>query len=106
MEKLDKKVKLGWDHSQGATDSDRVPALVKVKDGSIIPEDSWMVFYAQDSVFAEVALPAYFAGCIRAGCDSAQIEAVQRLIENVNRWREAHPDQCKVPDAANEEMLG
>ena len=75
----------------------------KVKDGSIVPDDQWVVFLAKDSAFAEV-LPLYQAACARMGADDDQLAAVDRLIDRMNAWREANPDKVKVPDAKGEKL--
>jgi hypothetical protein len=76
----------------------------KVKDGSIVPEDEYVVFLAKDDAFAAV-LPAYRDACARMHCDQEQIAAVGKLIERVNEWRTEHSEKCKKPDAAGERLL-
>lgn len=76
----------------------------KVKDGSIVPSDQYVVFLAKDTAFA-VVLPLYLRQCIFMGCDAEQIAAVEKLIDNVNMWRAANPDKLKKPDAAGEKLL-
>ena len=77
----------------------------KVKDGSVVPEDEYMVFLAHDNAFP-FALSSYLAECHRLGADTEHIMSVERTIERVKAWREAHPDKLKVPDARGEKLQG
>lgn len=76
----------------------------KVKDGSIVPDDEYVVFLAKDNAFAK-ALPYYLMQCVKLGADDEQILAVVRMIRRVDAWRAAHPERCKTPDAAGEKLL-
>lgn len=78
--------------------------ILKAKDGSVVPDDEYVVFLAKDNAFAEI-LPEYLAKCIELGCDAEQAQAVTRMIERLHAWRKANSDRCKVPDAAGERML-
>lgn len=78
--------------------------ILKAKDGSVVPDDEYVVFLAKDNAFASV-LTLYLAKLIELEADQEQIDAVIRLVDRVNAWREANPDKCKVPDAAGERML-
>lgn len=89
MEKLDKKF---YGH------------LFKVKDTTHVSDDTWVVFLAKDNAFAAV-LPLYVEKCRELGCDEEQIKAVEKLLVDVNKWRDAHPELCKNPDAKNERLL-
>jgi hypothetical protein len=80
--------------------------ITKVKDGSVVPDDEYVVFLAKDTVFAEVLLPRYLDACEAMGADDEQILAVERLMGRVRQWRKAHPERCKVPDAKGEKLLG
>lgn len=77
----------------------------KVKDGSVVPDDEYVVFLAKDNAFANYALPSYLDGCVNQGADEEQIEAVKRMMGRVRDWREANPGRCKTPDAAGEKLL-
>jgi hypothetical protein len=77
----------------------------KVKDGTTVPEDEYVVFLAKDNAFAAV-LPLYRAECARLGCDPEQVAAVDRMVARLQKWREEHPDRLKRPDAVGEELLG
>jgi len=80
--------------------------LTKVKDGSVVPDDQWIVFLAKDAALL-TALYAYLAECKRLGADNAQIASVRRLIADVEIWQEVHPELVKVPDiASGEKLLG
>lgn len=77
----------------------------KVKDGSFVSDDEYIVFLAKDDAFAAI-LPAYRDKCAELGADAEQLAAVDRMIERLESWRAAHPNRCKVPDAAGEKLLG
>lgn len=77
----------------------------KVKDDSAVPDDEYVVFLAKDNAFAAV-LPVYRAICVSLGADKEQVNAVDRMITRMNRWREDHPDRLKVPYAKDEKLLG
>lgn len=76
----------------------------KVKDGSIVPDDEYVVFLAKDNAFAEV-IHQYRLICIQRGCDNEQIAAVDRMILRLEKWRSEHPDRLKNPDAKGEKLL-
>ena len=76
----------------------------KVKDGSVVPEDQYVVFLIKDNAFADI-LPLYRTRCIELGCDTEHIEALDRMLERMYAWREANPDKCKNPDAHGERLL-
>lgn len=78
--------------------------ILKVKDGSIVADDQYVVFLVKDDAFAAV-LPAYRDECARLGADEEQLAAVDALVGRVDVWRAAHPELCKVPDAAGEKLL-
>lgn len=79
--------------------------LRKVKDDSVVPDDEYVVFLAKDDAFAAV-LPVYRAICLSLGADKEQVNAVDRMISRLHRWREDHPERLKVPDAKGEKLLG
>lgn len=76
----------------------------KVKDGSVVPEDEYVVFLAKDNAFAAI-LPEYLNKCIELGCDKEQIAAVDRMMGRLYTWRAANPDRLKNPDAKGERLL-
>lgn len=78
--------------------------IFKVKDGSIVTDDQYMVFLAKDNAFAEM-LPMYRAKCVELGADPEQIAAIDRAIQRARRWRAINYDKCKVPDAHQGELL-
>jgi hypothetical protein len=78
--------------------------IYKVKDGSILPDDEWVVFHVTDNAFAAI-LPAYLETSRQMGVDPEQIFAVERLIGRLNRWRANNPHRLKVPDAKGEKLL-
>lgn len=103
MEKLDKKFHIGVVHHEMSGQGSE-PALLKVKDGTDVPDDQWVVFLAKDTAFFNI-LPLYLEECARLGADAEQLRATGLLLANVIKWREANPNECKVPDAAGERML-
>ena len=60
--------------------------IYKVKDGSIVPDDEYMVFLAQDKAFLPT-LVFYRAECVRQGADKEHIDAVDRTIAAEPRAR-------------------
>lgn len=76
----------------------------KVKDGTIVPDDEYVVFLAKDDAFFDV-LPQYLVRCMERGCDREQIDAVYRMYWRVREWREANPLRTKNPDARGEKLL-
>jgi hypothetical protein len=76
----------------------------KAKDDSLVPDDEYVVFLAQDNAFANI-LPVYRKDCAALGCDHEQLKAVDDLIARVDRWRADHPDRLKRPDASGERLL-
>lgn len=79
--------------------------IFKVKDGSIVGDDEYVVFLAKDTAFANI-LPKYRAECVSLGADQEQIAAVDRMIQRLRAWRLTNPDRLKVPDAKGEKLLG
>ena len=80
-------------------------AVHKVKDGSSVPDDEWMIFLAKDNAFP-ATLMFYLEECKRLGADDEHCDSVRRTYKRLIEWREAHPDRCKVPDAKGEKLLG
>jgi hypothetical protein len=78
--------------------------IVKNKDGSIVPQDEWIVFLAKDNALP-AALTAYIAACedLRAGRE--QVESAKELHRRVHQWRRDNPDKCKVPDTQAGEIV-
>lgn len=76
----------------------------KAKDDSVVPDDQYLVFLAKDTAFANI-LPHYVTECRRLGCDNDQLAAVERMVDNVKRWRAANPSLCKIPDARGEKLI-
>ena len=79
--------------------------IFKIKDGSIVPDDEYVVFLAKDNAFAQM-LSVYRKACVDLGADQEQIAAVDRLAERLRKWRQANPDRLKVPDARGERLVG
>ena len=78
--------------------------ITKIKDGSIVPGDEYVVFLAKDNAFFD-AVPYYLLRCMKRNCDKEQIDAVYRMYWRIRAWREAHPNRVKNPDAAGERLL-
>jgi len=78
--------------------------IFKAKDGSIVPDDEYVVFLAKDNAFAAV-LPLYRDKCVELGADADQVAAVDRMIARLNIWRQNNQHRLKVPDAKNEKLF-
>lgn len=78
--------------------------IFKAKDGTMVPENEYVVFLAKDSAFLPT-LKFYLEECKRQGADEDQLKAVVGLIERVVEWRSEFAYRCKVPDASDERML-
>lgn len=78
----------------------------KVKDDSLVPDDEWVVFLAQDDAFPPT-LEFYRQRCIELGADWEQIDGVNRMLNRVYAWRSmaGNQERCKTPDAHGEKML-
>lgn len=85
-------------------DSKFTGVVVKAKNCTIVPDDQYVVFLAKDNAFA-ATLPVYYKQCRMLGADERQLASVLRLIERVDAWRAANPDQCKVPDVMRDEKM-
>lgn len=79
--------------------------IFKIKDGTIVPDDEYVVFLVKDTAFANI-LPRYRDECVKLGADQEQIAAVDRMIQRARRWREANLHRLKVPDAKGERLVG
>lgn len=79
--------------------------IFKIKDGSIVTDDEYVVFLAKDTAFANI-LPAYRAECVKLGADQEQIAVVDRMSIRLKNWRRDNPDRLKVPDAKGEKLVG
>ena len=79
--------------------------IFKVKDGSIVPDDEYMVFLAKDNAFLPT-LCFYRAECERIGADKEHIAAVDRTINRLVVWRESNKHRLKTPDAKKDKLLG
>ena len=77
----------------------------KVKDGSIVPDDQYMVFLAKDQAYYPTLL-FYRDRCVALGADREHIHAVNRTIVRLEAWRLRNPDKLKVPDAKGDKLLG
>jgi len=79
--------------------------IFKIKDGTIVTDDEYVVFLVKDTAFANT-MPEYRKECVRLGADQEQIAAVDRMILRMKDWRKANPDRLKVPDAKGEKLVG
>jgi hypothetical protein len=77
--------------------------VVKNKDGSVVPQDQWMVFLAKDNA-VPATLAFYQAECERLGAEPAQIEAVRAMRDRVDEWRRENPHLLKTPDVQTGEL--
>ena len=71
--------------------------ITKVKDGSVVPDDQYVVFLAKDNAFP-AALAAYVKECERIGASAEQVTSARALQKRVAQWRHEHPELCKTPD--------
>lgn len=78
--------------------------IVKNKDGSIVPQDQWIVFLAKDNAVPKM-LAAYYTECQKQGASIEQLDAVAGLITRVDQWRRQNFDKCKVPDVQPGEII-
>lgn len=78
--------------------------IIKVKDGSVVPDDEYIVFLAKDDAFADI-LQNYWNRCVELECDKEQLDAVERLINRVGAWRAANIERCHKPGAVGEKLL-
>ena len=78
--------------------------IFKVKDGSIVPPDQYIVFLAKDNAVPAM-LQVYLRQCEIRECPRAQLEAVRKLIDQVGKWRDENVDLCKNPDVIIGEAL-
>ena len=79
--------------------------IFKVKDGSIVSDDEYMVFLAKDNAFPDT-LEFYHRKCIELGADQEHVAAVWRTIQRLKAWRQQNQDRLKVPDAKGEKLVG
>lgn len=77
--------------------------VVKNKDGSVVPQDQWMVFLAKDNA-VPATLAFYQKECERLGAAPEQIHAIGEMRARVAQWRKEHADLCKVPDVQSGEI--
>jgi hypothetical protein len=77
--------------------------ITKVKDGSVVPDDQYVVFLAKDNAFP-AALAAYVKECERIGASTEQVLSARALQGRVAQWRHEHQTLCKTPDVGHEEF--
>lgn len=78
--------------------------LVKNKDGVRIPDDEFVVFRPHDDALLP-ALARYREVLAEKGSSPEQLAATDDLVERITKWRQDHPDRCKVPDVQGGELL-
>ena len=78
--------------------------VVKNKDQSVVPQDQWMVFLAKDNA-VPATLRFYYEECARLGAAPAQLQAVEEMIQRVDRWRAENKHLWKVPDVQAKEII-
>lgn len=71
--------------------------IVKNKDGSIVPQDQWIVFLVKDNAVPAM-LDFYYEECKRQGALDDQLDAVREMINRADEWRNKNPGLCKTPD--------
>jgi hypothetical protein len=77
--------------------------IYKIKDGTIVPDDEYVVFLIKDNAFY-ATLPTYREKCVELSADAEQIAAVDRMMERGRLWRECNQHRLKVPDAKGERL--
>ena len=77
--------------------------IFRNKDNRVEPVDSWIVFVARDNALIPT-LEFYYHECKRQGAALPQLEAINELIQRVNKWRNSNPEKCKVPDVEPGEL--
>lgn len=60
--------------------------IFKIKDGTIVPDDEYVIFLVKDTAFFNT-LPTYRAECVKLGADREQISAVDRMVKRAGIWR-------------------
>lgn len=79
--------------------------IFKVKDGTIVPPDQYMVFLVKDRAFLNT-VRFYREECARLGADQEHLQAVSRTIDRAEKWQRDNVDLMKVPDAAGDKLIG
>ena len=77
--------------------------IVKNKNGTVVPQDQWMVFLAKDNAVPAM-LEFYEQECERQGAAPEQVAAVRAMRARVDAWRREHPELCKAPDVERGEL--
>lgn len=77
--------------------------IAKNKDGTVVPQDQWMVLLAKDNA-VPATLDFYLLECRRQGAAPEQLDAVIAMIDRVRAWRAANPTLCKIPDVQTGEL--
>ena len=72
-------------------------------DGTVVPEDEWIVFRAKDQV-VPMMLDFYLMKCIELNANSFHVKEIELLINRVNQFQYANPKRCKVPDTFESDM--
>ena len=71
--------------------------IFKASDDTVVPDDQWVILRIKDDLFLPT-LTFYIGQCIVEGCDDGLIQALIRLRKRALKWREEHPDLCRLPD--------
>lgn len=67
------------------------------KDGTVVPDDEWIVFRAQDKALVPT-LTFYYATCMEQGCDQDHLNNILQLRDRVKEFQINNPERCKIPD--------
>lgn len=78
--------------------------IFKVKDGTIVRPDEYIVFLAKDNSLPDT-LEFYRNQCLWRGCDNRQLKAIDDMIARLRQWRANNPERCKNPDIEIGEKL-
>ena len=71
--------------------------IIKSDDGSIVPEDEWILFRVSDKCLMKTLIH-YMGECEHQGCSNEFRDKFEELIIRIKEWQEKNPDRVKVPD--------
>ena len=73
--------------------------------GKMLTEKEGLVLLAKDDLVPETL--NFYLTQVRlfTGAGSVEAKGVRLLIDRVNAWRDAHADQCKLPDITGEKEI-
>jgi hypothetical protein len=72
-------------------------------DGSLVPDDEWIVFRAKDRCVPEMLI-GYIGYCYEQRVDIEHITGMMELLSRVMRFQLDNPERCKFPDTLPGEL--